>query len=495
MEITVSKFNEVYLRIKTEPAIAKELSDFFTFEVPNSRFMPSVRNRMWDGRIRLFSPATGKIYLGLLPYVEKLCKEQGYRINYEDNPHYGSLKDTHDIPKEATVNFVRGLKPKSGGKALKVRPYQFAAIHHVLVNNRSLLLSPTGSGKSFIIYALIRYYVHKLQDKKILLVVPTTGLVEQMYNDFADYGWFPDEHCHKLYAGSDKHTSKEVIISTWQSIYKLDRNYFKQFGAVFVDECHLAKAKSLTGIMTKLHDCKYRVGTTGTLDGTEINQLVLEGLFATSEEVTTTVKLVKEKYLSNLHIRCLVLQHTKENRRRRTYQEEMDYLATSSARNTFICKVANTQEGNTLILAQYIKQLQTLNLMLTGCTVTNPRPVFFVYGKTDAQEREDIRNIVEKEESATIVASYGVFSTGVNIKRLHNIIFASPYKSQIKVLQSIGRGLRLAEDKTECFLFDISDDMSYNNRSNFTLKHFEERIKIYSQQEFDYDIIPVKLKS
>ena len=157
--------------------------------------------------------------------------------------------------------------------------------------------------------------------------------------------------------------------------------------------------------------------------------------------------------------------------------------------------MANTQEGNTLILAQYIKQLQTLNLMLTGCTVTNPRPVFFVYGKTDTLEREEIRNIVEKEESAIIVASYGVFSTGVNIKRLHNIIFASPYKSQIKVLQSIGRGLRLAEDKTECTLFDISDDMSYNNRSNFTLKHFEERIKIYSQQEFDYDIIPVKLKS
>ena len=494
MEITVSKFNEVYLRIKTEPAIAKELSDFFTFEVPNSRFMPSVRNRMWDGRIRLFSPATGKIYLGLLPYVEKLCKEQGYRINYEDNPHYGSLKDTHDIPKEATGNFVRGLKPKSGGKALKVRPYQFAAIHHVLVNNRSLLLSPTGSGKSFIIYALIRYYVHKLQDKKILLVVPTTGLVEQMYNDFADYGWFPDEHCHKLYAGSDKHTSKEVIISTWQSIYKLDRNYFKQFGAVFVDECHLAKAKSLTGIMTKLHDCKYRIGTTGTLDGTEVHQLVLEGLFAKCKQITTTAQLVKEKHLSNLHIKCLVLRHAKEHRKGRTYPEEMDYLATSASRNKFICKVAESQEGNTLVLAQYIKQLQTLNLLLGKCSITNPRSVFFVYGRTDTTEREEIRNIVEEEENAIIIASYGVFSTGINIKRLHNIIFASPYKSQIKVLQSIGRGLRRTEDKTDCNLFDISDDLSYNNRSNYTLKHLEKRVEIYNQEEFDYEIIPVKLK-
>ena len=486
MSVSLEKFNEVYLRVKCEPSVAKELSEFFTFEVPNAKFMPSVRNRLWDGRVRLFSPATGKIYLGLLPYVRRFLAENGYKIEYGEG-----IVPPRTIEKDLTVKYVRSLQKKG----FKARGYQIDAIHNILESNRGLILSPTGSGKSFIIYVLTRYYVQKFENKKILIVVPTTSLVEQMYNDFADYGWFPDEHCHKLYAGSDKHTSKEVIISTWQSIYKLDRNYFKQFGAVFVDECHLAKAKSLTGIMTKLHDCKYRVGTTGTLDGTEINQLVLEGLFATSEEVTTTVKLVKEKYLSNLHIRCLVLRHTKENRRHRTYQEEMDYLATSPSRNTFICKVANTQEGNTLILAQYIKQLQTLNLMLTGCTVTNPRPVFFVYGKTDTLEREEIRNIVEKEESAIIVASYGVFSTGVNIKRLHNIIFASPYKSQIKVLQSIGRGLRLAEDKTECTLFDISDDMSYNNRSNFTLKHFEERIKIYSQQEFDYDIIPVKLKS
>ena len=359
-------------------------------------------------------------------------------------------------------------------------------------SDRGLILSPTGSGKSFIIYALTRYYIEKLDYGKILIVVPTTGLVEQMYSDFADYGWFPDEHCHKLYAGSDKNTSKEVVISTWQSIYKLDKKYFSQFGAVFIDECHLAKAKSLTGIMTKLHDCKYRIGTTGTLDGSEIHQLVLEGLFAKHHQVTTTAKLVKEKHLSNLHIKCLVLRHTKNNRHRRTYQEEMDYLATSPSRNNFICRLAKPLEGNTLILAQYIKQLQTLTLILQE---DKTRSIFFVYGKTDTTEREDIRAIVEKEENAIIVASYGVFSMGVNIKRLHNIIFASPYKSQIKVLQSIGRGLRLTEDKTECNLFDISDDMSYNNRSNYTLKHLEERVKIYSTQEFDYDIIPVKLKS
>ena len=493
MEITVSKFNEVYLRIKAEPAISKELSEFFTFEVPNAKFMPSVRNRLWDGRIRLFNAATGKIYLGLLPYVQRFCEEQRYEIAYEESSQYGSVEDKEKISKDSTAKFIRGLKPKSGGENLKVRPYQMVAIHYILRHHRGLLLSPTGSGKSFIIYALLRYYAHKLKDKKILIVVPTTSLVEQMYSDFADYGWEPDKHCHKLYAGSDKNTDKDVVISTWQSIYKLSKNYFNQFGAVFIDECHLAKAKSLTGIMSKLVDCKYRIGTTGTLDGTEINQLVLEGLFAKVEEVTTTQELVKEKYLSNLHIQVIVLEHIRENKKRRTYQEEMEYLATSPSKNNFISKLAKGLKGNTLILAQYIKQLQTITLILTS--YKEDRKVFFVYGGTDTKDREDIRNIVEEEEDAIIVASYGVFSTGINIKRLHNIVFASPYKSQIKVLQSIGRGLRLTEDKTQCNLFDIADDLSYNNNSNFTLKHLEERIKIYSTQEFEYEIVPVRLKS
>ena len=484
MDVTLTKFNEVYLRIKCEPSVARELSEFFTFEVPNAKFMPSVRNRIWDGKIRLFSPGTGKIYLGLLPYVRRFLSEQGHKIQYD-----GSLIPPQKFDRKITTKFVRSLEK---GK-LRARNYQIDAIHNILTNDRGLILSPTGSGKSFIIYALVRYYLKILNDKKILLIVPTTNLVEQMYNDFADYGWFPDEHCHKLYAGSDKNTSREVVISTWQSIYKLDKRYFSQFGAVFVDECHLAKAKSLTGIMTKLHDCQYRIGTTGTLDGSEIHQLVLEGLFAKHKEVTTTAQLVKQKYLSNLNIRCLVLNHVKTNRRQRTYQEEMDYLSKSPSRNNFICKLALSQDGNTLILAQYINQLQTLTLALKDHT--KDRKVFFVYGATEAVERDNIRGIVEQENDAIIVASYGVFSMGINIKRLHNIIFASPYKSQIKVLQSIGRGLRLTVDKTECNLFDIADDLSYNNKSNYTLKHFQERIEIYSQQEFSYEILPIKLKS
>ena len=486
MEVFLEKFNEAYLRIKCDPSVGRELSEFFTFEVPGAKFMPSVRKRIWDGRIRLYSPGTGKIYLGLLPYVEKFLQEQGHSIQYDSDFSKRNLDKSH------TTKFIRSLEK---GK-IRARDYQIDAVHNILECDRGLILSPTGSGKSFIIYALVRYYVEKFDEKKILIVVPTTGLVEQMYSDFADYGWFPDEHCHRLYAGSDKHTNKEVIISTWQSIYKLDKKYFNQFGAVFVDEAHLAKAKSLTGIMTKLHECKYRIGTTGTLDGTEVHRLVLEGLFNVHEQVTTTSKLIERKELSNLHIRCLVLEHTLSNRRMmkgKTYQQEMEYLSTHRKRNLFISKLVSTLEGNTLVLAQYIeKQLVPLCLMITE--LCEDRTIHFIYGATPTDDRERVRGLVEKSDNAIIVASYGTFSLGVNIQRIHNIVFASPYKSQIKVLQSIGRGLRLAGDKEQLNLFDIADSLVYNNKNNYTLNHFSERINIYNEQGFDYDIVPVKLK-
>ena len=479
-EAILEKFNEAYLRIKCEPSVAQELSQFFTFEVPGAKFMPSVRKRLWDGKIRLFSPGTGKIYYGLLPYVRRFLATQGHTIVYGEG-----VKPPKQLDKNLTTKFIRSLE-----KGFRARDYQIDAIHNILERDRGLILSPTGSGKSFIIYALVRYYLEKLEDKKILIVVPTTGLVEQMYGDFADYGWFPDEHCHKLYAGADKNTPREVVISTWQSIYKLDKRYFSQFGAVFVDEAHMAKAKSLTGIMTKLHDCKYRIGLTGTLDGTEVHQLVLEGLFAKCKQVTTTAKLIEQKHLSNLHVRCLVLNHPKSKRSRRDYQEEASWLAVDDARNKFITNLVHAQDGNTLVLCRFIVQLDLLYEMINR----DDRKVFMVYGGTDTEDRNNIRGIVEQEENAVIVASYGVFSQGINIKRLHNIVFGSPYKSQIRVLQSIGRGLRTASDKKHLQVFDIVDDLSYNNKENFTLKHFHDRVGIYNEQEFDYDIVPVKLK-
>ena len=265
----ISKKNEVHLVLDDlDPSTTQELTQFFTFEVPGAKFMPQFKNRMWDGKIRLFSPATGQIYVGLLSYIKNYCSRNGIKYILEDG-----VEDERNIEREVVSGFVKSLKPKSKGKSLRVRDYQIDAVHHAVSRHRALLLSPTASGKSLIIYALVRYY--KMMGLRTLILVPTTSLVEQMYTDFEDYGWSSGTYCQKIYQGHDRKVTKDVVISTWQSLYKLPKKYFEAFGCVIGDEAHMFKSKSLTGIMTKLHQCRYRFGLTGTLDGTLTHRLVL----------------------------------------------------------------------------------------------------------------------------------------------------------------------------------------------------------------------------
>ena len=482
----ISKKNEVYLILSNlDPSTSQELSEFFTFEVPGFKFMPMYRNRMWDGKIRLFSPGTGQIYVGLLLYIKKFCKQNNIEYTIEED-----IENDRNIVLSDVKNFIRSLKPKTKGKSIKVRDYQFQAVQHAISRNRCLLVSPTASGKSLIIYVIVRYY--HMVGLKTLILVPTTSLVEQMYSDFQDYGWSSGTYCQKIYQGYDRVVTKDVVISTWQSIYKMPKKYFEQFGCVIGDEAHLFKAKSLTGIMTKLHQCKYRFGLTGTLDGTQTHQLILEGLFGPVDNVVTTKELMDKKTLANLKIKCVVLKHS-PIREKMTYAEELEYLVTNSARNKFIIDLCCNISGNTLCLFQLVEKHGKI-LYEEISKIAKDRKIFFVYGGVNSLEREKIREIVENEKDAIIIASFGTFSTGINIRNLHNIVFASPSKSKIRVLQSIGRGLRATKNKLGVLVFDIADDISYKERRNFTLNHFSERINIYNEQQFNYEISKVKLK-
>jgi superfamily II DNA or RNA helicase len=328
---------------------------------------------------------------------------------------------------------------------------------------------------------------------KILILVPTTSLVEQMYSDFQDYGWSSDTHCQKIYQGHDRKVIKDVVISTWQSIYKMPKSYFANFGCVIGDEAHLFKAKSLTGIMTKLYQCKYRFGFTGTLDDTQIHQLVLEGLFGPVRKVITTKELMDKKTLANLKIKCIILKHPliKE---KMTYVEELQYIVGNDQRNNFITNLLTHLSGNTLCLFQLVEKHGKILYDKVKERDNVGANTFFVYGATNTKEREEIRAIVDKEKSSITIASYGTFSTGINIRNINNIVLASPSKSKIRVLQSIGRGLRISSNKDSILVFDIADDISYKERRNFTLMHFSERLNIYNKEQFDYEISKVKLK-
>ncbi len=239
----LAKKNEVYLHIQAEPHVYYELADQFTFDVPNAKFAPAYRNKYWDGKIRLFSTQTGEIYIGLLDRIIRFCETHNYTYEFKNNKFYGLPFEINEgISKEGVKDYMTAISKHPP------RDYQIEGVYDALRHNRKLLISPTASGKSLMIYAIVRYYVEKGQNT--LIVVPTTSLVEQMYKDFADYGWDVGSYCHKIYAGKERETDSQVIITTWQSIYKLPRQYFSRFNVVVGDEAHQFKSKSLVSLFS-----------------------------------------------------------------------------------------------------------------------------------------------------------------------------------------------------------------------------------------------------
>ena len=423
---------------------------------------------------------TGLTYAGLVQNISKFAKSRNYEVEVDPD-----LIHTYQITDDLVKSFLEYCKLK-----ITPRDYQIEAFRHAVSKNRAVFLSPTASGKSLIIYLITRYY-----NEKTLIVVPTTSLVSQLATDFAEYGFDSGSKVHSIYAGQDKQTDKPITISTWQSIFKMHRTWFDQFKLVIGDEAHQFKAKSLTGIMEKLYECPYRFGFTGTLDGSLTNETTLEGLFGPVEKVTTTSKLMEQGHVAELKIKNLILQYTPEIRKQckdYDYQTEIDFLVRYEPRNRFITNLASSLKGNSLVLYQFVdKHGKVLYDMISK--KNTDRKIFYIHGGVDAEDREEVRAIVEKENDAIIVASYGTFSTGINIRNLHNVVFASPTKSRIRTLQSIGRGLRTTEGKNNVTIYDIADDLKYKTHTNFTLQHLVERLEIYNSENFNYKIYNMEI--
>ena len=484
-DLVIQKSNEVFLKIEAEPHVYYELRDHFTFEVEGAKFMPQYRNKHWNGEIHLFDLRKKQIYVGLLDKVIAFCKRRDYEYKFVDNEYYGTPFEINEgISYAGVKDYMKSIC------CHPPRKYQIQGVYDALRHNRKLLISPTASGKSLMIYSLVRYYIGK--GEKILLIVPTTSLVEQMYKDFQDYGWDAESYCHRIYSGKEKTNEYPVTITTWQSVYKLERSFFEDYNVIIGDEAHLFKSKSLVSIMTKLHHAKYRFGFTGTLDGTQTHKWVLEGLFGPAYKVTRTDELMKQGHLSQLDIQCLVLKHPPQ--KFDTYQDEIQYLIEHEQRTKFITNLTLDLKGNTLVLFSRVEAHGAVLYEKINTNKDSDRKVFFIHGGVDAEERELVREITETENNAIIVASYGTFSTGINIRNLHNVVFASPSKSRIRNLQSIGRVLRKSTNKVKAILYDIADDCTHNSRRNYTLNHFIERIKIYNEENFNYEIITIQLK-
>lgn len=496
--MTVVKFNkidETSLHIECDDhGVYAELSEYFTFMVDGYKFMPSYRNKMWDGKIRIFNSRTRVLPYGLLQDALQFLSKSGYDVILDKSICDYIIPDSDDLKKIANDRDIR-FKQKS----IHPHHYQLDAYCQAIQEKRSLIISPTGSGKSLIIYLIARWFLENY-DHKILIVVPTTSLTEQMSKDFAEYSshdtsFAADENIHVIYSGKEKNNIKSrVVITTWQSAIRCDSNWFLQYGMVIGDEAHLFKAKSLNDIMSKLKNAQFRIGTTGTLDGSLTNEKVLIGNFGPVHRVITTKELIENDTLAQLKIKCIVLNYADEVKKlisKVDYKTEIDAIISHDARNQFIKKLALDQKGNTLVLFNLVHKHGKPLYEIIRSAARPDRKIFYVSGQVEAAERETIRELTENEKDAVIVASSATFSTGINIKNLHTIIFAAPTKSQIRVLQSIGRGLRKSDDGRNTTVYDISDNFSWKKTKNYTLKHAVDRIKIYAREGFDYKIYEV----
>ena len=491
--INVEKINEVYIRVYSDDmGIESEIADFFTYDFPGAKFTPKYKARLWDGKVRLYDQLRKTLYVGLYDYVVKFAETHNYTINLVNEVYFPV-----DIEMSEVDEFARSLNLYGRGNPIQIYDYQIDAVYTGLTSRRTVLLSPTGSGKSLIIYTMCRWHLE--HNRKIIIVVPTTALVEQMYSDFEDYssenGWSVKDHCQKLYSGFPKQITHNILFTTWQSAYLMPKPWFNQFDCIIGDEAHQFKAKSLTTIMEKLPTVSYRVGTTGSLDDKKVNRLVLEGIFGKIHRVTTTKKLQAEGRLAPLKITALLLKYPDEIRKecsKMDYQTEIDFIIKDEKRNKFIRNLALGCTGNTLLLFQFVEKHGSVLYDLIK-EKSGDRPVYFIHGNTDVADREAIRKILSDQTDAIVVASFGTTSTGINIPSIENIIFASPSKSIIRNLQSIGRGLRLNTGKTHCNLYDLTDDLHWKSWKNHTLKHGAERYKLYSTEEFPIKLVEINL--
>lgn len=492
--LSIVKANELSVRVETERAVEYELMDTFSFYVPGFKYQPKFKSGLWDGKIRLYNSTTKLLPMGLIVDLAKFCHTNGYELKID--PKLKTIKLRDEI-EEFASKFGTYTNKMPEGK------YQFQAdlFRQVLAMNKALVLSPTGSGKSSVIYLLTRFLL-EYTEGDILITVPSLGLISQLRSDFQSYvadGFQVDSHVVASNGQAALRSTKRVLITNWHAIVKQPLGFFDRFESYICDEAHLADSMSITSIVNKLVNTKFRFGFTGTLDGSKVNEMSLKGMFGPVVRSTTTKELIKNEVLSDLQIKVLLLQYPKEKIREykavaKTYNDEIDWLVANKERNEFLVRTALEQKHNTMVLFTRVGQhgvvLYNMALQQAG---KYGKTVFIISGDTVAEKREEIRQYTQNNDNVVLFASYATTATGTNIPNLHTIIFAHPHKGRIRNLQSIGRGLRKHGTKDYATLIDVGDSLTTSKRQNITLRHLTERLKLYVDEGFPYSIQKIEL--
>lgn len=414
-------------------------------------------------------------------------KEQKERFVYAD-----SLADNDIESLRLIVGIEKQRHTKFGVSPIGMDEYfGFSCREHLYYTENEVLNH--NSGKSFSIYLLLRW--HHDHGRRCTLIVPNVSLVEQMYSDFGNYSkddpnFNVEETCQLLYAKKDKRLDENKhLITTWQSLKLYTEDVINGFDVLLFDEVHRSKSAEVSKLLKSATDIRLRYGFTGSLSSSLSDNLTIEGVFGDVFTATTTKQLQESGELAPLTIYCLTINHTKDDCRyvfkeAREYAKEISYLCHNEKRNKFIRNMASSLKGVVLVIFKHIEHGRHLFELIKE-KVGDSREVFFIDGSVD--DREDIRQAIVNGKDAILVASVGTTSTGVNIPNLQHIILASPSKSRIQTIQTIGRSLRTHKAKNRAYVYDLVDNLKFSRRQNFCLKHALERFKIYGEQGFDVE--------
>lgn len=471
--IYVEKNDESDLIIHANDGILNEINTFFSFPNPNARWLKTKAAQIKAAMTHMFRLRTKRLPVGLYAHLAQFGKDRGYPLEgWKPLASNISLAEVQAFIN--TLNLPDDIKPYE---------HQVLGVTKALRYMRRVLESSTSSGKSLIIYCIVRY-LDKMGYKG-LIIVPTLNLQSQIASDFMTY------------ARNPKSLDLKVDVQLWQSIQNNDSDYFKLYDYVIVDEAHHGEARVLTNILRKCVNAKYKIGLTGSVKDSKIPRLVLEANFGPITTLITNKEAIDKGISTDLLIKGLVLRYPEAELRavgvaKFTYQDEIKWLLYNPVRNNFICNLAISLKCNTLIMVTQIEHGEILVAQLLKKS-EGTRKVYWVHGGTEAEDREAIRKIAEHEQNAIIVGSV-VFQEGMSLRNLHNIIFTSPTKSKIRVLQMIGRGLRLLAGKEVCTLFDIVDDLRIGSIVNYTLTHWIERLSLYNRESFTVKVYNIKLE-
>ena len=506
IDIVIHKVNETYIRLECSDGVLTHVYNTFRFTNRKLQFHPKVKAKLWSGYICMLDRRNRYMYLGLIEDLVRFCVENEYSYEF-------TFKKQNNFDEYVLKNALELVEDK-----FDVFHHQSSAVDFALKANRGIIVSATASGKSLIMYIITMYYLLK-DSKKVLIVVPRTQLVKQLTSAFGEYHKGDKEEFIKsfelIYSGSDRNPNATITISTWQSLQNSPKEFFENFDVVLFDEAHMAKAKCLTSIMEKCDNAKYKFGFTGTLSNeneeSEIDELVLKGLFGKVETVSTNKDLMDQNIISQAMIHLIRLKYIDKKvcdlimkgnsevkaindyktKRKKLFEGELAYIINNNVRNKYIRNLAMTRKGNTMVMFQFVeKQGKLLYDFLQEVAEQMGKEVYYIHGKVSVNERERIRELVEQKDNLIIVSSYGTSSTGLDYKNVHNIIFASGFKSRITMKQTIGRGLRKHHSKDVLSVFDIGDDFSGDRKTkNFLFTHFLERVKMYKDEKFKLKLV------